>query len=86
MPYRPRQEYTGRLCVPGMPKTTSTPCAASAPTSASPPVIRAITPRPSPMYRPGLGVELNLDVIERHPYLPMPLRTFQDRWGAIPLI
>jgi galactonate dehydratase len=36
--------------------------------------------------RPGLGVELNLDVIERHPYLPMPLRTFQDRWGAIPLI
>jgi len=36
--------------------------------------------------RPGLGVELNLDVIERHPYLPMPLRTFQDRWGALPLI
>lgn len=36
--------------------------------------------------RPGLGVELNLDVIERHPYLAMPLRTFQDRWGAIPLV
>jgi galactonate dehydratase len=36
--------------------------------------------------RPGLGVELNLDVLERHPYQPMPLRTFQDRWGAIPLI
>jgi galactonate dehydratase len=39
-----------------------------------------------PDDRPGLGVELNLDVIERHPYLPMPLRTFQDPWGGMPLI
>jgi galactonate dehydratase len=36
--------------------------------------------------RPGLGVELNGDVIERHPYLPMPLRTYQDKWGGMPLI
>jgi galactonate dehydratase len=36
--------------------------------------------------RPGLGVELNRDVIERHPYLAMPLRTYQDRWGGMPLI
>ncbi len=36
--------------------------------------------------RPGLGVELNLDVIERHPYQPIPLRVYPDRWGATPLI
>jgi len=36
--------------------------------------------------RPGLGVELDLAVVERHPYQPLPLRTFQDRWGAVPLV
>ncbi len=36
--------------------------------------------------RPGLGVELNLDVIDKHPYQPMPLRTYQDKWGGMPLI
>jgi galactonate dehydratase len=36
--------------------------------------------------RAGLGVELDLDVIGRHPYLPLPLRTFQDRWGSTPLV
>jgi L-alanine-DL-glutamate epimerase-like enolase superfamily enzyme len=36
--------------------------------------------------RPGLGVELDPRVIERHPYQAMPLRTFQDRWGGLPLL
>ncbi len=33
--------------------------------------------------RPGLGVELNLDVVERNPYQPMSRRTYIDRCGAI---
>jgi galactonate dehydratase len=36
--------------------------------------------------RPGLGVELNADVIERNPYLPLPPRTYTDQWGATPLM
>ena len=27
-----------------------------------------------------------LDVIKRHPYRPMPLRTFHDRWGGMPMV
>lgn len=34
--------------------------------------------------RPGLGIELDLDVIERHPFQFLPLRVFRDRWGAVP--
>ncbi|MBI2824041.1 MAG: mandelate racemase/muconate lactonizing enzyme family protein [Planctomycetia bacterium] len=36
--------------------------------------------------RPGLGVELDLALIERHPYRPLPPRTYMDRWGAMPPI
>ncbi len=35
---------------------------------------------------PGLGVELNLDVIDQHPYQPLPMRQYYDARGAIPLI
>jgi galactonate dehydratase len=36
--------------------------------------------------RPGLGVELDPDVIERHPYRPIVSRLREDRWGGIPLM
>lgn len=36
--------------------------------------------------RPGLGVELNLDVIERNPYRSLPAWQFVDSGGAVPLI
>ena len=36
--------------------------------------------------RPGLGIELDWDYVARHPYQPLPLRTFTDRSGALPLI
>ena len=36
--------------------------------------------------RPGLGVELDWDYVDQHPYQPLDLRTFHDRGGALPLI
>jgi len=36
--------------------------------------------------RPGLGVMLNLDLIEQHPYIPLPVRSNVDRYGAKPLV
>lgn len=33
--------------------------------------------------RPGLGVELDWDYVQRHPYLPMPLRLRADVWGGL---
>ncbi len=36
--------------------------------------------------RPGLGVDLNVDVIEQHPYQPLPLSDYRDRWGGVPLL
>ena len=35
---------------------------------------------------PGLGVELNWDFVEKHPYQRKPLRTFTDRDGGRPLV
>jgi galactonate dehydratase len=36
--------------------------------------------------RPGLGIELDEDMIERNPFRPLPVRLSPDRWGATPLI
>ena len=33
--------------------------------------------------RPGLGIELDWDVVSRHPYQRLPLRTFEDRDGGL---
>lgn len=35
---------------------------------------------------PGLGVELNLDLIEQHPYQPLKIRQYYGADGAVPLI
>ena len=35
---------------------------------------------------PGLGVELDLEVVEQHAYRPLPIRQYYDADGAIPLI
>jgi galactonate dehydratase len=39
-----------------------------------------------PSDRPGLGVELDWDYVDRHPYQHLKLRTFIDRDGAVPMI
>jgi galactonate dehydratase len=36
--------------------------------------------------RPGLGVELDLDEVDRWPYQPLPLRGARDAYGAQPLV
>ena len=36
--------------------------------------------------RPGLGIELNWEYVKKHPYKRLPLRTFTDRDGGMPLI
>lgn len=36
--------------------------------------------------RPGLGIELDWDYVSKHPYYPLPLRTFTDRYDALPAI
>ena len=36
--------------------------------------------------RPGLGIELDWDYVNKHPYQRLPLRTFTDTDGGLPLI
>lgn len=36
--------------------------------------------------RPGLGIELDWDYVKQHPYQSLPLRTFTDRDGGMPLV
>ena len=36
--------------------------------------------------RPGLGIELDWDYVKKHPYQKLPLRTFTDRDGGLPLV
>ncbi len=36
--------------------------------------------------RPGLGIELNWNVVEKNPYQAIPLRTFSDQDGGMPLV
>ena len=40
----------------------------------------------TPSDRPGLGIDLNWDYVDQHPYQPLKLRTFVDGSGALPLI
>ena len=42
--------------------------------------------RVTPSDRPGLGVELDWDYVNKHPYQPLPLRTFTDRDGGMPSV
>ena len=39
-----------------------------------------------PGDRPGLGIELNWEVVRRHPYQRLQLRTFEDRDGGTVLV
>lgn len=39
-----------------------------------------------PNDRPGLGIELDWNYVERHPYQARPLRTYQNVDGSLPLI
>ena len=36
--------------------------------------------------RPGLGIELDWDYVRRHPYQRLPLRSFTDQDGGLPLV
>jgi len=36
--------------------------------------------------RPGLGIELDWDLVKKHPYQRLPLRTFADQDGGLPMI
>jgi len=36
--------------------------------------------------RPGLGIELDWDYVKKHPYQRLPLRTFADQDGGLPLV
>lgn len=36
--------------------------------------------------RPGLGIELDWDYVKKHPYKRLPLRTFTERDGGLPLV
>ncbi|NOY29509.1 MAG: galactonate dehydratase [Planctomycetes bacterium] len=36
--------------------------------------------------RPGLGVELDWDLVKKHPYQRLPLRTFSDQDGGLPMV
>lgn len=40
----------------------------------------------TPSDRPGLGIELDWDYVQKHPYRPLKLRTFHGSDGGIPLI
>ena len=35
---------------------------------------------------PGLGIELDWDYVAEHPYVKLPLRTFTDRDGGMPMV
>ena len=39
-----------------------------------------------PSDRPGLGIELDWDFVEKHPYKKLGLRTFVDRDGGMPMV
>ena len=39
-----------------------------------------------PNDQPGLGIELDWDLIGKHPYQPLPLRTFTQKDGSLPLV
>ncbi|MSR58132.1 MAG: mandelate racemase/muconate lactonizing enzyme family protein [Planctomycetaceae bacterium] len=39
-----------------------------------------------PSDRPGLGIELDWDYVQKHPYRPLKLRTFHDGDGGLPLV
>ena len=39
-----------------------------------------------PDDRPGLGIELDWDYVQKHPYQHLPLRTFTDQDGGMPLV
>lgn len=36
--------------------------------------------------RPGLGIELDWEYVQKHPYEQLSLRTFSDPYGAMPLV
>jgi len=36
--------------------------------------------------RPGLGIDLDWNYVQKHPYQRLPLRTFTDRDGGMPLV
>jgi L-alanine-DL-glutamate epimerase-like enolase superfamily enzyme len=36
--------------------------------------------------RPGLGIELDWEYVEKHPYAFKPLRTFRDQDGGLPMV
>jgi galactonate dehydratase len=36
--------------------------------------------------RPGLGIELDWDYVRKHPYQMLPMRTFTDQGGGVPLV
>jgi galactonate dehydratase len=36
--------------------------------------------------QPGLGIELDWDYVHKHPYQKLPLRTFTERDGGLPLV
>ena len=42
--------------------------------------------RVTPSDRPGLGIELDWDYVAKHPYQRLPLRTFTDQDGGLPLV
>ena len=39
-----------------------------------------------PSDRPGLGIEIDWDCVQKHPYQPKPLRTFTHDDGSLPMI
>jgi len=39
-----------------------------------------------PSEQPGLGIELDWDFVEKHPYKKLGLRTFVDRDGGMPMV
>ena len=55
IPVAANQRYSSRLCVPGMPNTVSTPCAASVSTTAAPPLRVTTAPPARPAARRPRG-------------------------------
>lgn len=42
--------------------------------------------RVTPSDKPGLGIELDWDYVKKHPYQHLPLRTFHNADGGLPLV
>jgi galactonate dehydratase len=42
--------------------------------------------RVTPSDRPGLGIELDWDYVNQHPYQPLKLRTFTNADGGLPMV